>query len=78
MKTRVQIYLDAEQDRLLEWLSKHRRVTKSRLIRESIARYLEELIPPEEDPALRLVGLAGQALRNDLSERHDEFLAKKR
>ena len=34
------MYLDEEQDRLLEHLAKIRRVSKSQLIRESIARYL--------------------------------------
>lgn len=74
MKARIQVYLDEEQDRLLEHLARARRVSKSQLIRESIARYLEELIPPEEDPALGIVGLAGRVGKEDLAERHDDYL----
>ena len=74
MKARIQVYLDEEQDRLLEHLAKARRVSKSQLIRESIARYLEELIPPEEDPALGILGLAGMVGRKDLAERHNDYL----
>ena len=73
-KTRIQIYLDEDQDRLLERLARLRRTSKSKLIRESIERYLNELVPLEEDPALGIVGLAGTAGKKDLSERHDTYL----
>lgn len=76
MKARVQIYLEEEQDRQLERLARLRQVSKSQLIRESIARYLEELIPPDEDPALGIVGLAGKVGLQDLAERHDDHLAR--
>lgn len=76
MKAKVQIYLEEEQDRRLACLARLRRVSKSRLIRESITRYLEELIPPEEDPALGIIGLAGKIGRKDLSEQHDEHLVR--
>ena len=74
MRARIQVYLDEEQDRLLEHLARVRRVSKSQLIRESIARYLEELIPPEEDPALGILGLAGKVGKKDLAEKHDDHL----
>jgi metal-responsive CopG/Arc/MetJ family transcriptional regulator len=80
MKTRVQIYLDEEQDRKLECLAKLLRTSKSRLIRESIRTFLEEHIPPEADPALGLVALAperpGRSQSKDLSEKHDEHLVR--
>lgn len=76
MKAKIQIYIEEEQDRQLERLARLRRVSKSRLIRESIARYLEELIPVEEDPALGIMDLAGKLGQQDLSERHDEHLVR--
>lgn len=73
-KARIQVYVDEEQDRLLEHLAKVRRGSKSQLIRESIASYLEELIPPGEDPALGILGLAGKVGKENLAERHDDYL----
>jgi len=75
MKSKVQIYLEEEQDRRLRLLARARGVSKSQLIRESIDRYLEDLLPPDRDPALGIIGLAGKVGRKDLSERHDEHLA---
>ena len=34
-------------------------------------RSVEELVPPEADPALGIVNLAGRVGRRDLSERHN-------
>lgn len=73
MKTRVQVYLESEQDLLLEGLAKLRGVSKAGLIRQSIDHYLET-IPLEEDSALQLIGLAGKTGIKDLSEKHDEHL----
>jgi hypothetical protein len=74
VKSKVQIYLEEEQDQRLRLLARARGVSKSQLIRESIDRYLEELLPPDQDPALGIIGLAGKVGRKDLSERHDEYL----
>jgi len=74
MKTRVQVYLEPEQDLLLEGLASLRGVSKAGLIRQSIDRYLET-IPVEEDPALQLIGLAKKTGIKDLSQKHDEHLA---
>jgi len=74
MKSKVQIYLEEEQDRRLRLLARARGVSKSQLIRESIDRYLEDLLPPDRDPALGIIRLAGKVGRKDLSERHDEHL----
>lgn len=76
MKAKVQIYLEEEQDRQLRLLARARGVSKSQLIRESIARYLEEVLPPDQDPALEIIGLAGKFGRTDLSESHDEHLVR--
>ncbi len=75
MKAKVQIYLEEEQDRQLRLLARARGVSKSQLIRESIDRYLKDLLPPDQDPSLGIIGLAGKVGRTDLSERHDEHLA---
>ena len=76
MKAKVQIYLEEEQDRQLRLLARARGVSKSQLIRESIDRYLQELLPPDRDPSLGIIGLAGKVGRTDLSERHDEHLIR--
>lgn len=76
MKTKIQVYLEQDQDKLLEHVAQDRQVSKSQLIRESLERYLEELVPPEADPALGIVNLAGRVGRRDLSERHDAHLAR--
>lgn len=71
--TRVQVYLKPDQDRLLEELAKRYRVSKAHLIRESIDRYLQAF-PVKDDPALKLIGVAGKTGLRDLSERHDDYL----
>jgi predicted transcriptional regulator len=74
VKTRTQIYLDPDQERQLARLAAARRCSRSALVRESIRRYLEDTVAPEEDPAMEIVGLAGEAGRADLSENHDGHL----
>nr|BAL59820.1 hypothetical conserved protein [Candidatus Acetothermum autotrophicum] len=76
MKVRVQIYLEPRQDRALEELAKVRGVSKARLIRDSIDYYLKEAIPYDQDPAVKLIGLAGKTGYRDLAERHDGYLIK--
>lgn len=65
---RKQIYLEAEQDRAIKVLARERGVAEAVIVREAMARYLEEYGPEhetwqlddEEDPILALIG-AGPA-----------------
>jgi hypothetical protein len=70
----LQIYLHADQERVLRALAERERVSLSELIRRSIERYVAELLPPEADPSLGLIGL-GRSGRPDLSTSHDELVA---
>ncbi len=76
MKRRTQIYLNADQDRQLTYLARARRCSKSQLIRESIARYLRQEISVADDPALKILGVAGKGGLHDLSERHDDVVTQ--
>jgi len=73
-KKPIQIYIEPQQDRILEILSKKRGVSKAGIIRDSIGKFLEE-IPVEEDPAMGLIGL-GSSGKRDLSDQHDKYLTK--
>ena len=74
MKTRTQIYLDPEQESQLARVAAARCCSRSALIRESIRRFLEDTISPDDDPAMAIVGLAGEVDREDLSDDHDAQL----
>jgi len=73
-KKPIQIYIEPRQNDVLEVLSQKKGVSKAEIIRESLAKYLNEL-PVEEDPAMDLVGL-GSSGRGDLSDQHDRYLAQ--
>jgi hypothetical protein len=73
-KKPIQIYIEPQQDDVLENLSKKKGVSKAELIRESLTRYLNEL-PLEEDPAMGLIGL-GSSGKGDLSDHHDRYLGR--
>jgi hypothetical protein len=73
-KKPIQIYIEPNQNEVLEVLSKKRGVSKAEIIRKSLEKYLKEL-PIEEDPALGLIGL-GRSGKRDLSEKHDQYLSK--
>ena len=73
-KKPIQIYIEPQQNRALDLLSKRKGVSKAHLIREGIVRLLKDL-PLEEDPAMGLIGL-GSSGKGDLSENHDRYLAK--
>ena len=55
-KKPIQIYIEPQQNNILEGLSKKKRVSKAEIIRESLEKYFKGL-PVEEDPALGLIGL---------------------
>jgi hypothetical protein len=73
-KKPIQIYIEPQQNDVLEVLSQRKGVSKAELIRESLEKYLNEL-PLEEDPAMDLVGL-GSSGRGDLSDQHDRYLTR--
>lgn len=73
-KKPIQVYIEFQQDRALDLLSKRKGVSKAHLIREGIVRLLKDL-PVEEDPAMGLIGL-GRSGKGDVSDRHDRYLAK--
>jgi hypothetical protein len=73
-KKPIQIYIESQQDDVLEMLSKKRGISKAGIIRQSLEKFLKEL-PVKEDPALGLVGLGRSGKRN-LSYQHDQYLAQ--
>lgn len=70
----LQIYLDPRQEQALRALAGKQRVSLAELIRRSVDRYLLEVLPPDQDPSLGIIGL-GHSGRSDLSLRHDEVIA---
>ena len=70
----LQIYIEPQQNKVLEILSKKEKVSKAEIIRKSLDKFLKE-IPVEEDPALGLIGL-GKSGKMNLSDQHDKYLVK--
>jgi hypothetical protein len=70
----LQIDLDADQERVLRALAGRDQISLAELIRRRIDRYLVDLLPPEADPSLGLIGV-GHSGRPDLSTSHDELIA---
>ena len=70
----LQIYLQPDQDRVLRAVAEREHVSLAELIRRSIDCYLMDMLPPETDPSLGLIGL-GHSQRPDLSISHDELVA---
>lgn len=73
-KKPLQVYLRTDQLDALRALAKRRGESMAGLIRVGVDRLLQE-IPPEEDPLLEVIGLYDSGI-GDLSEKHDEYLAK--
>ncbi len=71
-KVPIQIYLDPDQFKMIDLLSKTRNTSKAATIRNCIAKYLESL-PLENDPALNLMNL-GASGKKDISAKHDYYL----
>jgi hypothetical protein len=78
MKTRkkapFQIYLEPEQEKMIELLSLQNKKSKAAIIRLCISRYIETL-PLEEDPALNIINLGASGIK-DVSEKHDKYLMR--
>ncbi|CAB1069596.1 hypothetical protein D1AOALGA4SA_697 [Olavius algarvensis Delta 1 endosymbiont] len=73
-KVPIQIYLDPDQFKMIDLLSKSRNTSKAATIRNCIAKYLENL-PLENDPALNLINL-GASEKKDISAKHDDYLTE--
>ena len=73
-KKPIQIYIEPQQDFVLENLAQKRGLSKAEIIRKSLDQYLRE-IPLEEDPGMGLIGL-GKSGKRDLSDRHDQYLTR--
>ena len=71
-KKPIQIYIEPEQDAILEVLSKKNHRSKASLIRESIEQYVANL-PAEEDAVMNIIGL-GASNKGDISQKHDTYL----
>lgn len=72
-KIPIQVYLDPEQNKAIEALSKTLGKSKAAIVRSCISRFIETL-PPEQDPAMKIIGL-GASGKKDISQNHDKYLA---
>lgn len=77
-KKPMQVYLDYKQDAELSFVADRLNISKAEVIRRSLDEYLIEAIPPDEDPLMEMIGLAGEdsGLPEDLAEKHDAYLSK--
>jgi predicted DNA-binding protein len=73
-KTPFQIYLEPEQEKMIELLALQTKKSKAAIIRLCISRYMETL-PLEEDPALNIINLGSSGIK-DISEKHDQYLMR--
>ena len=73
-KVPIQIYLDPEQIKIIDQLSKANGTSKAATIRTCIAKYIDSL-PLENDPALNIMNL-GESGRKDIAEKHDDYLTE--
>lgn len=72
---RLQFYLEPELNEALEKLASTLRVSKAQLIREGVRKIVAEKEPLEDEPLLKLIGLAkNRTGLTDVAERHDYFL----
>jgi hypothetical protein len=75
-KKPVQVYLDTAHQSLLVNLAKRLGISQAAVLRRGLEHLAREVIPPEEDPAMRLIGLGGEDTDSpgDLSVRHDDYI----
>jgi hypothetical protein len=71
-KKPIQIYLEPQQNNVLDVLAKKEGISKAEVIRRSLEKFFKG-IPLEEDPAMGLIGLGGSK-KGDLSVRHDQYI----
>ncbi len=78
MLQRTQIYLHPEQHRALLREASKKGISLAKLIREIIAKHLEEQARPvtaAKETFLRIVGM-GASDKTDVSAQHDHYLAE--
>jgi hypothetical protein len=77
-KKPVQVYLDHKLDAGLSFVADRMNISKAEIIRRSLEEYLPHAVPPEDDPLMEMIGLAGEdnAGPADGAENHDYYLAK--
>jgi len=71
-KVPIQIYLEPEQEKIIDHLSKSSGKSKAAIIRSCISHFIDNL-PREKDPALNIIGL-GDSKTGDIAQRHDDYL----
>lgn len=71
----IQIYLRPDQDTALRALAKQENVAIAELVRRGIDQYLAQ-VPVEQDPAMKIIGIAKGSQVRDLSERHGHYIIK--
>jgi hypothetical protein len=71
-KIPIQIYLDPDQYRMIDLLSKARNMSKAATIRNCITKFLESL-PLEDDPAINIMNL-GASGKKSIAAKHDDYL----
>ena len=71
-KIPTQIYLEPEQEAIINFLSKSSGKSKAAIIRSCISKFIETL-PPEKDPAMNIIKL-GESGKKDIAKKHDNYL----
>ncbi len=71
-KVPIQIYLEPEQQKIIDILSKNSGKSKAAIIRSCISKFIASL-PLSEDPALDIMNL-GSSGKRDIAERHNDYL----
>lgn len=72
-KKPLQIYIDSNQDKILQSLVKSMGKSKAEIIRLCIDKFLSDL-SLDKDPAMEIIGL-GRSGKGDLARNHDIYLA---
>ncbi len=77
-KKPVQVYLGRRHQNLLEQLVEKLGLSQAETLRRGLEALAREKIPPEEDPAWQLIGLAGEDadLPEDWSVNHDRYIVE--
>ncbi len=73
-KIPIQIYLEPEQLKIIDLLSKASGKSKAATIRACISKFIDSL-PADKDPALNLMNLGDSGMK-DIAEKHDDYLAE--
>ncbi len=75
---KTQVYFPKELHRQLKDYARQQGVSMAEVIRQAVLRYLESAPPPaqawENDPILKIVGMAKEVNVSDASENHDYYI----